>query len=242
MWPNRGEKVRQAQEEIHVGRTPAGREVHVRAGARPRLLAVAALRPIHHLLVTHSLTYTQTRAYTRWSLCTRKCWYTLIRALNTRLDASETHLSPCKCVELKRCVCESECDPPSFRSKQSTGEWLAANLIDSQTTSSRLSAPRSFIVHHPFSFLPHYPPSPRTHRHTHALQQPFCSPCAPFPSLARAAARLFAFRPPTCLTPNVVNTSLCRRLDRITCACGSPPPTTMRALCHLEPYGISMHA
>lgn len=61
--------------------------------------AKCALSSIHHSLITDSLTYTQTHTHTQKKTI-HECWYGLIHALNTRLDASETHLSPCSCVEM----------------------------------------------------------------------------------------------------------------------------------------------
>lgn len=57
-----------------------------------------ALSSIHHSLITDSLTYTQAHTHTQTKHI-HECWYCLIRALNTRLDARETHLSPCRRVQ-----------------------------------------------------------------------------------------------------------------------------------------------
>lgn len=103
-------------------------------------------------------------------------------------------------VHLRMCVC-GECDPPGFRSKQSSVKWLVCNLIDRLTPSSSLSSPHFFIVYHPFSFFLIIPPSRCMHSSV-----PFTPP-----SLSSSCSS------PSCLTLDDINTSFCLRCDRITC-------------------------
>lgn len=61
---------------------------------------------ITHSLLTYSFTYLHSHTHTE---PIRECWYALKRALNTRLDVSETHLSPCSCVETMLSASEDVC-------------------------------------------------------------------------------------------------------------------------------------
>lgn len=120
-----------------------------------------ALPSIHHSLITQSLTYTQTRTYTH-AEHVRECWYALIRALNTRLDASETHLSPCNCVETMLSAAANVCMwaavnvslQVSGQSNPLSNDWFLIWLTD------RLPPPRCllpavspFIIHFHFVSL-----------------------------------------------------------------------------------------
>lgn len=123
-------------------------------------------------------------------------------------------------VHLRMCVrvCGSKCDPPGFRSKQSSVEWLAPNLIDRQTTSSSLSSSHSLSICHPFSFCLIIPPSlhssvPYTHLPACYSFQSF----HPFLISCLSSSLLFSILPPSCLILDNINTSFCLCLDRIIC-------------------------
>lgn len=180
---------------------------------------------VHPSLTHYSFTYLHpdTHIHTHTEHV-HECWYGLIRALNTRLDAGETHLSPCNCVEtmlsasVSVCVCSCECDPPGFGSKQSSVEWLAPNLIDRQATSSSLSSPRSRLVYHPFLFCLIIPPS-----WIPLILPPFFLPVSPFelptPFFNVMFVLFFAAVYPSSILSHScnINTSLCLCRDLITC-------------------------
>lgn len=151
-----------------------GPNVHYRPSITHSLL-------IH--LLTARLTHTQTKTI-------HECWYGLIRALNTRLDASETHLSPYSCVEMTvsasvdvyvRVGANAICTV-SGQSNSLSNDWFIIWL-------TRRLPPRlclfpffsSFIIHCILFLLSLLPPKPFFHNlsplHIHCFKYFYSAAC-----------------------------------------------------------------
>ncbi len=188
-----------------------------------------ALSSFHHSLITHSLTYTQTHTYTH-SEHIHECWYSLIRALNTRLDASETHLSPCNCVETMlsasanvcMCVGANVIRQVSGQSNPLSNDWFVIWLTGRlPPLLCLLLTFSSFIIHFPTLLsLPAAACIPPFLLHPHTSS--YLLLLSVLPPLFNVmfvlhSPLLLSILPPSCLSLDDINTSFCLRCDRITC-------------------------
>lgn len=115
---------------------------------------------IFHPSLTHySFTYLHSETHKKHI---HECWYGLIRALNTRLDVSETHLSQCNLVEtllsasanVCMCVGANVIHQVSGQSSSLSNDWFRIWLTDRSLRFLYL-----LILCHPFSFSLIIPPS-----------------------------------------------------------------------------------
>lgn len=114
---------------------------------------------ITHSLLIHLLTLRHTHIHTQH---VHECWYALIHALNTRLDASETHLSPCNCGEtilsasanVCMCVGANVSRQVSGQSNPLSNDWFLIWLAGRPPPPlCLLLAPSSFVIHFHFVSL-----------------------------------------------------------------------------------------
>lgn len=172
-------------------------------------------------------THTHTHAHTPTHTHIHECWYALIHALNTRLDASETHLSPYSCVEtiLSAFANVYMCERTWSARFQVKAILLLIWLTGRHPRLLPLLPFSPFITHfsffHPSSWIRSSVPFTSSHLFLpvtrSVVQSSRCFSVSCLSSSPPSFLLLFIILPPSCLTLDDINTSFCLRRDRITC-------------------------